>query len=64
MSPAQPLEKAVARAVFLSGTALVLGLVLWPILGDWRWAIGGVGLFVIGLLYAAAENATRSNPNR
>lgn len=63
MTARTPVEKTVARAIFLSGTLLVLGLALWPILGDWRWALGGTALFIIGLLYAAAEMSTRSNPN-
>lgn len=62
--PAQPLEPEVARAGFISGSVLVLGLALWPILSDWRWAVGGTALCIVGLLYAAATAATRSNPNR
>lgn len=60
----EPLEPEVARAAFIAGTCLILGLALWPIMGDGRWAIGGTALFLVGLLYAAAVGATRSNPNR
>jgi hypothetical protein len=60
----EPLEPEVARAAFVSGALLILGLALWPILGDWRWALGGTALFLIGLLYAAATGATKSDPNR
>jgi hypothetical protein len=60
----EPLEPEVARAAFVSGTVLIVGLALWPILSDWRWALGGTALFLIGLLYAAATGATKSDPNR
>jgi len=59
-----PLEPEVARAVFIAGALLILGLALWPILGDWRWAVGGTALSLVGLLYAAATMSSRSNPNR
>lgn len=60
----KPLDPEVARAAFVSGALLIVGLALWPILDDWRWALGGTALFLIGLLYAAATGATKSDPNR
>lgn len=48
-----------AHPAALAGAGLFLaGLLAWLWSGDWRWALTGVALFLLGALVAGATNTT------
>lgn len=54
--PSTGRDKGRAHPAALAGLALlVLGLVAWLWSGDWRWAISGLALLLVGALIAAAR---------